>query len=81
MSVQVLINSLKIEENPALLFLIIYKSLGDLLSLKQFVNETLKLEGQWSQPGGEKKVFTSGTNTISWRKKRKDLQFKGTDAD
>ena len=54
---------------------------GDLLSLKQFVNETLKLEGQWSQPGGEMKVFTSGTNTISWRKKRKDLQFKGTDAD
>ena len=54
---------------------------GDLLSLKQFVSETLKLEGQWSQSGGDKKVFTSGTNTISWRKKRKDLQFKGTDAD
>ena len=41
---------------------------GDLLSLKQFANETLKLVGQGSQPGGDKKVFTSGTNTISWRK-------------
>ena len=38
---------------------------GDFLSLKQFVNETLKLEG---------------TSTISWWKNRKDLQFKGTDA-
>jgi hypothetical protein len=54
---------------------------GDFLSLKQFVNENLKLQGQWSQPGVDKKVFTTGTNSISWRKSRKDLQFKGTDAE
>jgi hypothetical protein len=54
---------------------------GDFLSLKQFVNENLKLQGQWSQPGGDKKVFTTGTNSISWQKSRKDLQFKGTDAE
>jgi hypothetical protein len=54
---------------------------GDFLSLKQFVNENLKLQGKWSQPRGDKKVFTTGTNSISWRKSRKDLQFKGTDAE
>ena len=45
------------------------------------MNENLKLQGQWSQPGGDKKVFTTGANSISWRKSRKDLQFKGTDAE
>ena len=30
---------------------------GDFECLKQFTNEFLKLHGDWSQPGGDKKVF------------------------
>jgi hypothetical protein len=28
---------------------------GDFVSLKQFSSEVLKLDGEWSQPGGDKK--------------------------
>ena len=35
---------------------------GDFESLKQLVGENLKLVGSWSQPGGDKKVFSSSTN-------------------
>ena len=42
----------------------IRKSLGlvwseDFDSLKQFVADSLKLKGVWSQPGGDKKVFAT----------------------
>ena len=33
---------------------------GDYEYLKQFVNETLQLNSTWSQPGGDKKVYTFG---------------------
>ena len=52
----------------------------DYQSLKSFVNENLKLVGEWDQPGSDKKVFTDGSVSISWRKNRKDLQFSGKDA-
>ena len=32
---------------------------GDFESLKRFVSESLKLDGVWSQPGRDKKVFTA----------------------
>ena len=53
---------------------------GDYPSLKRFVNENLKLVGEWDQPGGDKKVFTDGNISISWKKSRKDLQFNGKHA-
>ena len=48
---------------------------GDFESLKEFVNMNLKLYGEWSSSGGDKKVFTyaDGLTTISWRKSKKAL--------
>ena len=43
---------------------------GDFDSLKQFSNEVLKLDGEWTQPGGDKKVFTFGNSVIVWRKNK-----------
>ena len=43
---------------------------GDFECLKQFVGENLKLEGSWTQPGGDKKMFTSDNSTIIWRKNK-----------
>ena len=54
---------------------------GDYSSLKRFVSETLKLVGEWDQPGGDKKVFTDDITSISWRRGRMDLQFSGKDAE
>ena len=53
----------------------------DFPSLKRFVNESLKLTGVWSQPGGDKKVLSVGSSLISWRKNKKVLSFCGTQAD
>lgn len=50
---------------------------GDFSSLKRFVCDDLKLNGDWSQPGGDKKVFNVGSSSISWRKNKKVLQFHG----
>ena len=41
---------------------------GDLELLKQFVNEILYLDGEWSQPESDRKVFTYGDSSITWRK-------------
>ena len=46
-------------------------------ALKQFVQDSLKLEGTWSQPGGDKKVFKTDKCLISWRKNRKLLYIEG----
>ena len=43
---------------------------GDFPSLKQLMNKTRKLNGEWSQPGGEKKVFDNGSCSISWLKNK-----------
>ena len=54
---------------------------GDFESLKQLVGENLKLVGSWSQPGGDKKVFSSSTNvSITWRKNKNSLTVKGEGA-
>ena len=54
--------------------------IGDVELLKQFVSENLKLEGTWSQPGGDKKLFTFEDSTIIWRKNRNLLSFDGEKA-
>ena len=41
---------------------------GDFDSLKKFSNEVLNLDGEWTQPGGDKKLFTFGNSSIVWRK-------------
>ena len=38
---------------------------GDFECLKQFTNEFLKLHGDWSQPGGDKKVFACNYLTMT----------------
>ncbi len=50
---------------------------GDFNSLKQFVKDVLKLVGEWSQPGGDRKVFAFGSSSISWRKSKVCLQLEG----
>ena len=53
---------------------------GDYESLKQFVYETFKLEGSWSQPGGDRKLFTFEDSTILWKKNQNLLSFNGSRA-
>ena len=50
---------------------------GDYESLKRFLVDSLKLEGIWSQPGGDKKVFEADDCSISWRKNSKLLYIEG----
>ena len=54
---------------------------GDFQSLKSFVCNNIKLPGEWTQPGGDKKVFTGKSFCITWRKGKKLLNFEGTDSD
>ena len=53
---------------------------GDFESLKQFIGENLKLEGSWTQPGGDKKVFDFDGSTIIWRKNKNLLYLEGEKA-
>ena len=53
---------------------------GDFASLKQFVCNIIKLEGIWSQPGGDKKVFSGDLFSITWRKSKKILNFDGKES-
>ncbi|CAB3982226.1 Hypothetical predicted protein [Paramuricea clavata] len=51
---------------------------GNIEQLKHFVNENIKLnDGNWISPGGDKKVYSDGTTSISWRKSKKILQIEG----
>ena len=43
---------------------------GDFECLKQFTKEFLKSHGDWSQPGGDKKVFACNYLTMTWRKSK-----------
>lgn len=52
---------------------------GDLQSLKDFVNDYLNLNGEWSSPGGERKTFTDGCVSITWWKNKKFLSLNGLD--
>ena len=49
----------------------------DFNSLKQFTADVLKLNGEWTQPGGDKKVFASGDITLIWRKTKYLLSVDG----
>ena len=53
---------------------------GDFDLLKQFVSENLKLDGTWSQLGGDKKLFTFEDSMIIWRKNKNLLSFDGEKA-
>ena len=53
---------------------------GDFASLKQFVCNTIKLQGIWSQRGGDKKVFSDDLFSITWRKSKKILNFDGKES-
>ena len=54
---------------------------GDFESLKEFVGENLKLVGSWSQPNGDKKIFSSVSNvSIIWRKNKNSLNVNGEGA-
>ena len=51
---------------------------GDLELLKQFVNDNLNLDGEWSQPGSDRK---DGDSSITWRKNKCLLSFTGERSD
>ncbi len=42
---------------------------GTLDNLKKFVSDELKLLGKWTSPGGETKLFTSGSVSLKWQSK------------
>ena len=50
---------------------------GDYDALKVFVVDDLKLNGNWEQPGGDKKVFKFNNSSIVWRKNKGFLQIEG----
>ena len=50
---------------------------GDLASLKTFVENNLNLQGTWSSPGEEKKLFVAENLTIQWLKNKKFLSIEG----
>ena len=54
---------------------------GDFESLKLFIKEDLKLDGTWSHPGGDKKLFSTENIIISWRRSKSILWLKGENAD
>ena len=54
--------------------------IGDHGSLKEFVRDNLILQGTWSSPAGEKKLFESEGLTILWLKNKKFLAVNGKDA-
>jgi hypothetical protein len=54
--------------------------IGDHESLKEFVRDNLILQGTWSSPAGEKKLFESEGLTILWLKNKKFLAVNGKDA-
>jgi len=53
---------------------------GDFESLKQFVADSLKLKGVWSQPGSDKNVFAAEDVSIIWRKNENLLFIEGAKA-
>ena len=55
--------------------------MGNFELLKQFVAKTLSFEEVWSQSGGERKIFTYGDSTMTWRKNKCLLSFMGEKSD
>ena len=52
---------------------------GEFEDLKEFVSENIELNAVWKSPGGDKKTFSDGHTTISWRKSKNVLQIEGKD--
>jgi hypothetical protein len=50
---------------------------GDFDSLKKFSSEVLNLDGEWTQPRGDRKILTFDNSSIVWRKTKGLLMFKG----
>ena len=50
---------------------------GDYNGLKLFVNIELKIEGEWSSPGGERKLFVGEDISICWWKNKKFFTVEG----
>jgi hypothetical protein len=55
--------------------------MGDFKQLKQFINENIELNAVWNSPGGDKKTYSDGHTSISWRKNKKVLQIEGKEKD
>ena len=53
---------------------------GDFDRLKEFVKSDLELQGSWSSPANEKKLFVSNNVELLWWKNKKFLKIKGEDA-
>ena len=52
---------------------------GEFEDLKEFVSENIELNAVWKSPGGDKKTFSDGHTTISWRKSKNVLHIEGKD--
>jgi hypothetical protein len=50
---------------------------GDFVSLEQFSSEVLNLDGEWTQPRGDRKLFTFGNSTMVWRRNKNLLTING----
>ncbi len=50
---------------------------GDFVSLKQFWSEVLNLDSKWTQPGGDRKLFTFGNSTMVWRRNKNLFTING----
>jgi hypothetical protein len=53
---------------------------GDFDSLRKFTSNELKLDGNWEQPDGDKKIFNSENISITWRKAKSILNIEGVEA-
>ena len=53
---------------------------GDFESLKLFIKEDLKLDGTWSHPVRDQKLFSTENITISWCRDKSILWLKGENA-
>ena len=51
--------------------------MGTIEQLKQFVSDNIELNGVWVSPGGDKKKYSDGDTSISWRKGNKVLRIEG----
>ena len=52
---------------------------GDLEKLKLFVSKNVDFVGVWTSPGNDKKKYSDGYSSISWRKSKKVLEIEGRD--
>ena len=53
--------------------------MGEFEKLRLFVNENVDFVGIWSSPGGDKKKYSDGNSSTSWRKPKKVLEIQGRD--